>query len=183
MISLRSSRTTWRSAQRAARGFQPNRKVERLLTQFVASLPPDHSEGQLFTQGDALAWAHDPVGGSPSWLPSRLSAVRQFAAYRPGPDCRSRCRQPVKEPAGGSRRVTPYLYTNPDVCALMRAAEDVEIARLVGVSRPTVNLWRSRYIERGLAGLADVQRSGRKRSIDQRRIVAETLRPPPAGLG
>jgi transposase len=60
---------------------------------------------------------------------------------------------------------------------------NVEIARLVGVSRPTVNLWRSRYAERGLAGLADEQRSGRTRSIDQRRIVAETLRPPPAGLG
>jgi transposase len=60
---------------------------------------------------------------------------------------------------------------------------NVEIARLVGVSRPTVNLWRSRYAERGLAGLADEQRSGRKRSIDQRRIVAETLRPPPKGLG
>jgi transposase len=60
---------------------------------------------------------------------------------------------------------------------------NVEIARLVGVSRPTVNLWRSRYVERGLAGLADEQRSGRKRSIDQRRIVAETLRSPPAGLG
>jgi transposase len=60
---------------------------------------------------------------------------------------------------------------------------NVEIARLVGVSRPTVNAWRTRYAERGLPGLADEQRSGRKRSIDQRRIVAETLRPPPAGLG
>jgi hypothetical protein len=60
---------------------------------------------------------------------------------------------------------------------------NVEIARLVGASRPTVNLWRSRYVERGLAGLADEQRSGRRRSIDQRRNVAETLRPPPAGLG
>jgi transposase len=60
---------------------------------------------------------------------------------------------------------------------------NVEIARLVGVSRPTVNAWRTRYAERGLPGLADEQRPGRKRSIDQRRIVAETLRPPPAGLG
>jgi transposase len=60
---------------------------------------------------------------------------------------------------------------------------NVEIARLVGVSRPTVNAWRTRYAERGLPGLADEQRSGRRRSIDQRRIVAETLRPPPAGLG
>ena len=60
---------------------------------------------------------------------------------------------------------------------------NVEIARLVGVSRPTVNAWRTRYAERGLAGLAEEKRSGRKRSIDQRRIVAETLRPPPASLG
>mgnify|MGYP003408024230 CR=1 FL=1 len=59
----------------------------------------------------------------------------------------------------------------------------VEIARLVGVSRPTVNAWRTRYAERGLPGLAEEKRSGRKRSIDQRRIVAETLRPPPASLG
>jgi transposase/transposase-like protein len=60
---------------------------------------------------------------------------------------------------------------------------NVEIARLVGVSRPTVNVWRARYAEHGLAGLADQKRSGRKRSIDQRRIVAETLRPPPGSLG
>jgi transposase len=60
---------------------------------------------------------------------------------------------------------------------------NVEIARLVGVSRPTVNTWRARYAEQGLAGLADERRSGRKRMIDQRRIVTETLTPPPAGLG
>ena len=60
---------------------------------------------------------------------------------------------------------------------------NVEIGRLVGVSRPTVNAWRARYAEQGLAGLADEQRSGRKRSIDPRRIVTETLRPPPAELG
>jgi transposase len=60
---------------------------------------------------------------------------------------------------------------------------NVEIARLVGVSRPTVNMWRARYAERGLPGLADEQRSGRKRSVDQRTIVAETLTPPPASLG
>jgi transposase len=60
---------------------------------------------------------------------------------------------------------------------------NVEIARLVGVSRPTVNAWRARYLEQGLAGLADEKRSGRNRSIDQQRIVAETLTPPPASLG
>jgi transposase len=60
---------------------------------------------------------------------------------------------------------------------------NVEIARLVGVSRPTVNMWRARYAEQGLPGLADEKRSGRKRSVDQRKIVAETLTPPAASLG
>ena len=62
-------------------------------------------------------------------------------------------------------------------------APNVEIARLVGVSRPTVNAWRIRYAEHGMPGLADEQRSGRKRSVDPRRIVTETLTPPPKSLG
>ncbi len=45
---------------RAARGFQPNRKTERLLTQFVGSLPAERNDGLLFSQGEALAWAHAP---------------------------------------------------------------------------------------------------------------------------
>ena len=60
---------------------------------------------------------------------------------------------------------------------------NVEIARLVGVSRPTVNVWRSRYLEAGVAGLADEDRSGRPRSVDRRKIIAATLAPPPSSLG
>jgi len=43
-----------------------------------------------------------------------------------------------------------------------------EIAVRVGVTRPTVNLWRSRYAEAGRAGLVDVDRPGRPRTVDQR---------------
>ena len=39
----------------------------------------------------------------------------------------------------------------------------IAIAERVGVTRPTVNLWRARYAERGLAGLAEEQRPGRPR--------------------
>jgi integrase len=114
-------------AFRAARGFQPNPKVEHLLTQFVASLPqsePDRGDGRLFTNGQALARAHAPVGGSPAWLSDRLSAVRQFAAFLAGSGL------PVDVPAvrqggGGSRRATPYLYTGADIRALMTAADDL----------------------------------------------------------
>jgi transposase len=60
---------------------------------------------------------------------------------------------------------------------------NAEIAERVGVSRPTVNRWRARYAESGIEGLADEDRSGRPRRVDQRQIVAETLVPPPANLG
>ncbi|MDP9435374.1 MAG: helix-turn-helix domain-containing protein, partial [Actinomycetota bacterium] len=60
---------------------------------------------------------------------------------------------------------------------------NTEIARLVGSSRPTVILWRGRYARSGIAGLNDQPRSGRPRALDHRKIVAETLRPPPKKLG
>lgn len=34
------------------------------------------------------------------------------------------------------------------------------ISELVGVPRPTVNLWRGRYLEHGLEGLVDIPRPG-----------------------
>ena len=57
------------------------------------------------------------------------------------------------------------------------------IAQRVGASPTTVIQWRTRYDERGLAGLKDRERSGRPRSLDHRAIVAETLKPPPKKLG
>jgi transposase len=57
------------------------------------------------------------------------------------------------------------------------------IAERVGVTRPTVNLWRSRYAQRGLAGLADVQRPGRPRTVDRAKIITATLTAPPKSLG
>jgi transposase len=61
--------------------------------------------------------------------------------------------------------------------------KNADIAERVGVTRPTVNEWRSRYAEHGLAGLADLERPGRPARVDQRAIIAETLRPPPESLG
>jgi transposase len=57
------------------------------------------------------------------------------------------------------------------------------IAERVGASPTTVIEWRSRYEQRGVAGLEDRARSGRPRELDHRAIVAETLRPPPKKLG
>src|SRR4051812_19909116 len=57
------------------------------------------------------------------------------------------------------------------------------IAAAVGVSRPTIRLWRDRHAARGMAGLEDAPRSGRPRRVDHREVVAATLSPPPKKYG
>ncbi len=60
---------------------------------------------------------------------------------------------------------------------------NVEIAELVGASRPTVNLWRNRYAESGVRGLQDDLKPGRPRTVDRNTILTATLTPPPKRLG
>ncbi len=69
---------------------------------------------------------------------------------------------------------------------VLLAAEGVsnaEIGRRVGVSRPTVLSWRGRYEQSGIAGLGDLDRSGRPPVIDDLAVVVATLEAPPASLG
>jgi transposase len=58
-----------------------------------------------------------------------------------------------------------------------------EIAARLGVSRPTVIAWRERYRAGGIEALRDAPRSGRPRVVDDARILARTLQPPPGRLG
>ena len=70
---------------------------------------------------------------------------------------------------------------------VLRAAEgasNTEIAREVGVSLPTVGLWRRNFSERRMDGLETAPRSGRPREIgddEVQRVLAKTLEPPPDG--
>ncbi len=109
---------------RAARGFQPNRKAEHLLTQFANTLPAKRDDGLLFSQGEALAWAHAPVGGRPGWLSGRLSTVRGFAIYLAGSGLPVGV-PGVRQGVSGSRRATPYLYSLNDIRALMTTAHQL----------------------------------------------------------
>lgn len=68
---------------------------------------------------------------------------------------------------------------------ILLAADGVpnaEIARKVGVSRPTVISWRDRYEAGGIPALEDAPRAGRPQEISEIEIVAVTLandgRPP-----
>ncbi len=63
---------------------------------------------------------------------------------------------------------------------------NAQIARVTGVSRPTVIGWRDRYARGGVAALADEPRSGRPAVIDEIHVVAATLSDegrPPERLG
>jgi transposase len=70
---------------------------------------------------------------------------------------------------------------------VLRAAEgaaNVQVADELDVSIPTVLLWRRRFKERGLEGLADAPHPGRPRTYGRdvrERILAETLSPPEGG--
>ena len=60
-----------------------------------------------------------------------------------------------------------------------------EIAVMAGVSRPTVNLWLSRYAAEGIAGLLERKRGAGREQVPGRiraRILAATRSAPPDGL-
>ena len=62
----------------------------------------------------------------------------------------------------------------------------VEIAALAGVSRPTVDLWLSRFAADGVAGLLGQRRGGGREQVPastRARILALTRSSPPAGSG
>lgn len=60
---------------------------------------------------------------------------------------------------------------------------NAEIARRVGVSRPTVIQWRHRYEAGGISALGDLDRSGRPPVIDDVAVVVATVQAPPEALG
>ena len=60
-------------------------------------------------------------------------------------------------------------------------AANVRVAEELGVSIPTVLLWRRRFREQGLAGLADAPHPGRPRTYGRElreRVLIQTLTPP-----
>ena len=85
-----------------------------------------------------------------------------------------------------TRAATVMASTAQRARIVLLAADGVGnqvIADTVGVSRPTVNLWRGRYLEHGMAGLVDVQRPGRPKVVDDAAIITATLTPPTKRLG
>ena len=92
--------------------------------------------------------------------------------------------RPTLESWTRSTSVRAGLATRAKIVLAAAAGEGTTaIARELGVSRPTVIQWRDRYAAEGLDGLLDAPRSGRPKTVDDTRIIARTLRPPPRRLG
>ncbi len=89
------------------------------------------------------------------------------------------------------------LVYSPDVAAtvatrariVLWCAEDrqkKDVAALAGVSRPTVDLWLSRYVRDGIAGLLDRPRGAGREQVPahiRARILAATRTSPPVETG
>lgn len=60
---------------------------------------------------------------------------------------------------------------------------NTEIADKVGVSRPTVLVWRQRYVDHGIDGLTDRSRPGRQPQASAPDVLRASLAPPPRRLG
>src|SRR6266581_797026 len=68
------------------------------------------------------------------------------------------------------------------ILACADGATNAEVAEELGISRPTVGKWRSRFVQRRLAGLVDEDRPGAPRKISDDKVeevVVATLEQAP----
>lgn len=89
----------------------------------------------------------------------------------------------LRKLAGQARRSRVAIRAR--IVLLLAAGGTVrEVARALGVSEPTVRLWRSRFANSGCTGLLDAPRRGRPREVGEganQRIARALSRPRPGG--
>jgi integrase len=102
---------------RRALGFKLER-AGRLLPQFVVHL--EQAGAVTVTTELALAWAKQPPDGHPAWWAERMGLVRGFARHLRAFDPATQV-PPADLLPRPARRATPYLYSDTDVGALMKA--------------------------------------------------------------
>lgn len=117
MTSLGRALTEYLSLRRSL-GYKLDR-TEKLLRQFIAYLEAEGT--QVVTIENALAWACLPENGDSSWWTHRLSAVRGFATYLHSLDATTEV-PPSDLLPWRPHRASPYLYSDEDIAALIRAA-------------------------------------------------------------
>jgi integrase/recombinase XerD len=105
-------------AMRRALGFKLA-KEGRLLRDFAAFA--EAAGAGTVTADLAVAWSIMPQNASPVWAAQRLTMVRGFARYLQAVDPAAQVPPAGVLPAR-TRRITPYIYSDAEVAALMTAA-------------------------------------------------------------
>jgi integrase len=106
----------------------------RLLPDFADFLERDG--GSYITVERALRWATASATATPQWWVTRLGMVRQLAKYLAALDPRTEVPSPRLLPKRTREKLPPYLYTDEEVQALMRAAQTLH--GLKGVTYATL---------------------------------------------
>ncbi|MGA2191313.1 MAG: tyrosine-type recombinase/integrase [Steroidobacteraceae bacterium] len=105
-------------AMRRSLGFRLRRVAPRLVD-FVTFMEQQHAS--YITVPLALTWAKQPTDAQlPTWA-QHLSFVRSFARYRRATDPRTEV-PPEELLPFRPKRARPYLYSDREICALLRAA-------------------------------------------------------------
>jgi integrase/recombinase XerD len=111
--------------------------AERLLGDYLVYL--DVRGDRLITSENALGWATLPAGCQISWWARRLSHVRCFARYLHALDAAHQI-PPVDSLARGSRRATPYMYSDQQIAGLLNAAGTLRYSQQRATARTLVGL-------------------------------------------
>jgi integrase/recombinase XerD len=94
--------------------------VEGLLIGHFADFLEERGTEHVTVEA-ALEWAAMPAGADPAWHAARLTAVRGLARHLAASDSRHQVPPPGLLPRRNDR-VTPYLYSQEEITALVRAA-------------------------------------------------------------
>jgi site-specific recombinase XerD len=138
MSPLRQALEDYLSVRRKL-GFDLTR-VEHWLTSFVNFM--EEAGASRITTGLALQWATLPRDVHPHWWRARLGIVRGFARYLATIDPQSEVPSGDLLPAA-RRRVTPYIYSQAEIAALMHAARRLREPLMAAAVETVIGLMAS----------------------------------------
>ena len=111
------------------------KEAERLLSQFVGHL--ESLEHTSITTEAAHVWATSPPGSSPRRWANRLAPIRMFATCLKTIDPATEIPPPLLD---HNVRATPYLYSDADIAALLKAVEKFSSPLRVATYRTLIGL-------------------------------------------
>ncbi|TWP32176.1 tyrosine-type recombinase/integrase [Leekyejoonella antrihumi] len=146
MNTLRSAAADYLRVRRAL-GFKLY-DAGLLLGQFVDFLQARHTD--TITIELAVQWAISPPGTLPAWHARRLTVVRDFARWRQASDPHTQVPPTGLLPAP-TQRMTPYLYSDEQVAALIEAAGTLRSPLKAATMQTFIGLVFATGIRRGEA--------------------------------